>query len=291
MIDKKSNAKSPTRPLWPFGPDLLPRLLSAIALIPLTAIALIAGWLPFALLIALVMAGAYREWEAMISGRQTGWPAAMMMGLIAVGAIAHPMNGAWSSAAIFAAAIVAALVIKAPNRHWRIAGIVYFGLATAAFLAIRGSSGAGIWAGLFLVSITWLTDSGAYFVGRIVGGTKLSPDVSPSKTWSGAAGGLAFGTGGGLIIWFIAGWALNAPSPFVIGLLISVVVSIAGQAGDLAESAIKRRFAVKDSGDIIPGHGGLMDRIDSLTMAALVLWCIGLTHRGMGAVPQGILFW
>lgn len=291
MIENRISEKTTNQPLWPFGPDLLPRLLSAIVLIPLTAVALIAGWVPFALLVALIMAGAYREWETMISGERRGWPAALMMGLIALAAVAHPMNGAWSGVVIFGVAILAALIVKAPNRHWRIAGIVYFGLTTIAFLAIRGSSGAGIWAGLFLVSITWLTDSGAYFVGRIVGGTKLSPDVSPSKTWSGAAGGLVTGTAGGLIIWFLAGWALGAPSPFVIGLLICVVVSIAGQAGDLAESAIKRRFAVKDSGAIIPGHGGLMDRIDSLTMAALVLWGIGLAHRGLGAVPQGILFW
>ncbi|WP_404404186.1 phosphatidate cytidylyltransferase [Pelagibacterium halotolerans] len=291
MTEEKTSEKSANRPLWPFGSDLLPRLLSAVVLIPLTAIALIAGWLPFALLVALVMAGAYREWETMISGEHKGWPAALMMGLLALAALAHPMNGAWTAAIIIAVAVAAGAVIAAPNRGWRIAGIAYFGLVTMAFLAIRGSSGAGIWAGLFLVSVTWLTDSGAYFVGRIVGGTKLSPDVSPSKTWSGAAGGLVSGTIGGLIVWFIAGWALDAPSPFIIGLLIAVIVSIAGQAGDLAESAIKRRFAVKDSGDIIPGHGGLMDRIDSLTMAALILWCIGLAHRGLGAVPQGILFW
>lgn len=279
------------RRIVPFGPDLLPRLLSAIILIPLTALALVLGHIYFALLVALVMVGAYREWENMIVGRQKAWPAVFMMGFIAIGALAYPMNGAWVSTAIFGVALVVAACIKAPNRHWRMAGLTFFGLTTIAFLSIRGSSAAGIWAGLFLVTITWLTDSGAYFVGRIVGGVKLSPDVSPSKTWSGASGGLAIGTLGGLAIWVLAGWAMGTPSPITIGLLISVVVSIAAQAGDLSESAIKRRFMVKDSGDIIPGHGGLMDRIDSLTMAGIVLWIIGLTHRGLGAVPQGILIW
>ncbi len=291
MKDAKAKPKKRGKGLWPFGPDLIPRLLSAMILIPFTIVALIAGWIPFALLIALVMAGAYREWEIMITGRKSNWPMVPIMGLIAMIAIAYPMNGAWASAAIFAFALVVAAVIPGSNRQWRIAGLFYFGLITMAFMAIRGSSLAGIWAGVFLLAVTWLTDTGAYFVGRIVGGTKLSPDVSPSKTWSGAAGGLAAGTLAGLIVWFLAGWAMNTPSPFVIGLLISVIVSIAAQAGDLSESAVKRRFAVKDSGDIIPGHGGLMDRIDSLTMAALVLWFIGLTHRGLGAVPQGILFW
>lgn len=277
--------------VWPFGPDLLPRLLSAIVLIPLTAVALAAGWIPFALLVALVIAGAYREWETMITGRTTPWPAVFLMGFLAVGAVAYPMNGAWASAVVLGILVIVGAVLPGPSRAWRLAGLIYFSLAIMAFMAIRGSSAVGIWAGIFLVSITWLTDIGAYFVGRIVGGTKLSPDVSPSKTWSGAAGGLAFGTAAGLIVWNVAGWLLGTPSPFVIGLLISVVVSIAAQGGDLAESAVKRRFAVKDSGAIIPGHGGVMDRIDSLTMAALVLWGIGLAHRGLGAVPQGILFW
>lgn len=279
------------RSLWPFGPDLLPRLLSAIVLIPLTVIALVAGWIPFALLIGLVMAGAYREWEKMITGRESGWPGTLFMGLFAIVALAHPMNGAWASAVVVIVAVFIAIFVKAPNRHWRIAGVVFFSTVAIAFMAIRGSSAAGIWAGVFLATIVWMTDTGAYFVGRLVGGTKLSPDVSPSKTWSGAAGGLTLGTLGGMLVWWLADLSLDTQSPAAIGLLITVVVSISGQLGDLGESAVKRRFAIKDSGNIIPGHGGLMDRIDSLAVAAIVLWLIGLANRGLGAVPQGILFW
>nr|WP_246472866.1 CDP-archaeol synthase [Pelagibacterium limicola] len=266
-------------------------MLSAIVLIPLTAIALVAGWIPFALVVGLVMAGAYREWEKMISGREAGWPGTFFIGLLSIVALAHPMNGAWASAVVVSVAVLAALLIKAPNRHWRLAGVLFFGTVAIAFLAIRGSSAAGIWAGIFLVTVVWLTDTGAYFAGRLIGGTKLSPDVSPSKTWSGAAGGLALGTAGGMVVWWLAGYTLGSQSSAAIGLLIAVVVSISGQLGDLAESAVKRRFAVKDSGNIIPGHGGLMDRIDSLAVAAVVLWLIGLANRGLGAVPQGILFW
>lgn len=291
MTERRGKESSKGRSVWPFGPDLLPRLLSAIVLIPLTAVTLVAGWIPFALLVGLVMAGAYREWEKMITGRESGWPGTLFMGLLAVVALSHPMNGAWASAVVVTLAALAAIFIKAPNRHWRIAGVLFFSAVAIAFMAIRGSSAAGIWAGIFLVTIVWLTDTGAFFVGRIVGGTKLSPDVSPSKTWSGAAGGLAMGTLGGLIVWWLAGYTLGTQSSAAIGLLISVVVSISGQLGDLAESAVKRRFAIKDSGSIIPGHGGLMDRLDSLAVAAIVLWLIGLANRGLGAVPQGILFW
>lgn len=288
--DRDRAEKSPSK-LWPFGPDLLPRLLSAIVLIPLTAIALGAGWLAFALLIALVMAGAYREWETMITGAQTAFPAVAIMGLIAIIAVAHPMNGIWASLIVFAVAIAFAALAGGPNRHWRVGGLLFFGITTIAFMSIRGSSWPGFWAGIFLASIVWMTDIGAYFAGRIFGGTKLSPDVSPSKTWSGAAGGLAAGTLSGLAVWTIAGIAMEHSSPFVIGLLISVLISITGQLGDLGESAVKRRFSIKDSGHIIPGHGGIMDRIDSLSAAGVVLWIIGLAHRGPGAVPQGILFW
>ena len=290
MTETRSRSQN-KRPIWPFGPDLLPRLLSAIVLIPLTAVTLVAGWVPFALLVGLVMAGAYREWEKMITGRESGWPGTLFMGLFAVVALAHPMNGAWASATVVVVAVFIAIFVKAPNRHWRIAGVVFFSTVAIAFMAIRGSSAAGIWAGVFLATVVWLTDTGAYFVGRLVGGTKLSPDVSPSKTWSGAAGGLTLGTLGGMLVWWLADLSLGTGSPAAIGLLIAVVVSISGQLGDLGESAVKRRFAIKDIGNIIPGHGGLMDRLDSLAVAAIVLWLIGLANRGLGAVPQGILFW
>lgn len=273
------------------GPDLIPRLLSAAVLVPLTAAALALGGIYFALLVGAVLAGAFREWENMITGTRRPFPSILLMGFIALTALAYPMSGPWASFAIIGVAVLLAAVASAPARRWRIAGLIVFGAATVAFLSIRGSSAAGIWAGLFLAVVVWSTDSGAYFVGRFFGGTKLSPDVSPSKTWSGAAGGLFMGTLGGLIVWVGAGYAMGTPAPLVIGGLISVVVSISGQAGDLAESALKRRFSIKDSGDIIPGHGGLMDRIDSLTVAGLVLWLIGLAHRGLGAVPQGILLW
>jgi phosphatidate cytidylyltransferase len=124
-------------------------------------------------------------------------------------------------------------------------------------------------------------------MGRQIGGEKLAPDISPGKTWSGAIGGLAIGALAGLVLWLI----VVPASPWWIGLLIAVATSILGQVGDLLESAIKRRFRVKDSGDIIPGHGGLMDRLDSTTFGALFLFSVGALHLGTGAVAQGFLGW
>jgi phosphatidate cytidylyltransferase len=131
-----------------------------------------------------------------------------------------------------------------------------------------------------------MTDSAAFFTGRQIGGEKLAPEISPSKTWSGALGGLALGTGAGLLVWVVA-----TDSPWWIGLLLSATLSVLGQLGDLSESAIKRHFRIKDSGDIIPGHGGLMDRLDSLTFGVLLVLLVGSLHLGFGSVAEGLLYW
>jgi phosphatidate cytidylyltransferase len=131
-----------------------------------------------------------------------------------------------------------------------------------------------------------MTDSAAFFTGRQIGGEKLAPDISPSKTWSGALGGLALGTAAGLVVWILA-----TDSPWWIGAGLAALVSVFGQLGDLSESAVKRRFRIKDSGDIIPGHGGLMDRLDSLTFGVLFIFLVGLLHSGSSDIAGGILFW
>ena len=134
--------------------------------------------------------------------------------------------------------------------------------------------------------MVWITDSGAFFTGRQIGGEKLAPDISPSKTWSGALGGLAAGTAAGTLV-----WVLVTPSPWYVGTLLAFAMSILGQIGDLAESAVKRRFKVKDSGDLIPGHGGLMDRLDSTTFGALFLLIVGGLHADFSHIAQGFLNW
>jgi phosphatidate cytidylyltransferase len=179
-----------------------------------------------------------------------------------------------------------AVVFEREATLWRLAGLVFFAAVILALLAIRGTGNDGFIAGLFLGVAVWLTDTGAFFTGRVIGGERLAPGISPSKTWSGALGGLALGTLGGLLFWiFVVG------SPWWIGGLLAASVSILGQVGDLAESAVKRRFRVKDSGDIIPGHGGLMDRLDSLTFAALLVFAVGLVHAGHGDIATGFLRW
>lgn len=266
--------------------DLGPRLVSALVLIALTATALYIGSYVFAAVVGAVFAGAYREWETMVSRAPPGVPGMALIGLVAISGLVYPLFGPLGTVAVIAVACLVAIGMRGEGVLWRILGLVTFGAIIIAALAMRGDTLTGVWAGVYLGTVVWMTDSAAFFTGRQIGGEKLAPDISPSKTWSGALGGLALGTGAGLLVWVVA-----TDSPWWIGLVLSATISVLGQLGDLSESAIKRRFRIKDSGDIIPGHGGLMDRLDSLTFGVLLVLVVGALHAGYGSVAEGLLYW
>jgi len=255
-------------------------------LIVLTATALYIGSYLFAAVVGAVYGGAYREWETMVSRAPIsplGWA---LIALVGVSGLFYPALGAIGSALPIVAACILALFMEREHLIWRLVGLVLFGALILSILVMRGAGSDGIWSGVFLGTVVWMTDSAAFFTGRQIGGEKLAPDISPSKTWSGALGGLALGTGAGLLVWT---WVTD--SPWWIGLALSAAISVLGQAGDLSESAIKRYFRIKDSGDIIPGHGGLMDRLDSLTFGVFLVVIVGAAHSGFGAVAEGLLHW
>jgi phosphatidate cytidylyltransferase len=152
-------------------------------------------------------------------------------------------------------------------------------------MALRGDAQYGFLAIVLLFAVVWATDIAAYFAGRAIGGPKLMPKVSPNKTWSGALVGAACAVIAALAIAWYAGLALAA-----IGLL-ALMLSALAQAGDLFESFLKRRFGAKDSGHLIPGHGGLMDRLDGFVAAAAAAAAIGLLRGGMAAPGRGLLVW
>jgi phosphatidate cytidylyltransferase len=151
---------------------------------------------------------------------------------------------------------------------------------------LRADPAYGLTAIVAIFAVVWATDILGYFVGRVVGGPKLAAAVSPKKTWSGALGGAA---GAVLAMLAIAAYA-GIHSPTILGL-IAVILSVVSQAGDLCESAIKRRFGVKDASHIIPGHGGLMDRLDGFVAAASAAALIGLARGGVDAAGRGLLMW
>lgn len=152
-------------------------------------------------------------------------------------------------------------------------GVLYVAAALFALWVIRSATGVR---GLFFVLVVvWCSDIGAYAAGRLLGGPRLAPSISPGKTWSGAAGGLVAAMAGGSVI---AGWSVAAA-------LGAVVLGIASQLGDLGESALKRRYHVKDSGRLIPGHGGMLDRLDGLMAAALVAGLVFAAFRSGVGLP------
>ena len=267
--------------------DLGPRLASAAVLIAATVTAVYFGGYIFAALVGAAFAGCYREWDQMVTLKPLTLIGGLLVFLVALAALLYPLLGPLAVLLVIAVACVIALVVGGEGAFWRGAGLVFFGLVIAAALLLRGTGSDGIFASVFLGTVVWLTDTGAYFTGRQLGGEKLAPDISPSKTWSGALGGLALGTLAGLLLWLV----VVPASPWWIGLLLALSLSIAGQLGDLTESAIKRHFRVKDSGDIIPGHGGLMDRLDSVTFPAFLVVLVGVLHSGWSDIATGLIHW
>ena len=275
--------------------DLGPRVASAAVLLVITVVSLYFGSYLFAAVVGAVFAGCYREWERMVTLRPLSVVGGALIALLAFAALVFPWLGVSASALIVVVAAVVAAFGSSGTRLWRIGGVIFYGAVIIITMAMRGPStwmdwgsfDTGLWAGLFLGVVIFATDTGAYFMGRQIGGEKLAPDISPGKTWSGAIGGFAIGTLAGLVLWL----AVVPNSPWWIGLILAAAMSILGQIGDLTESFIKRRFRVKDSGDIIPGHGGLMDRLDSLTFGVIFLFLVGFFHAGFDQIAAGFLFW
>jgi phosphatidate cytidylyltransferase len=157
-------------------------------------------------------------------------------------------------------------------------GLGYIALAAAALLWLRHDAAAGRADVLFLLLVVWAGDIGAYLVGRWIGGPRLAPSISPGKTWSGAAGGLVAAVAAGL-----AAAHVLSDSASWRAVVVAAVLGVVAQAGDLLESFVKRRLEVKDSGSLIPGHGGLFDRLDGVLAAAPVAALLALT-QGRGVV-------
>jgi phosphatidate cytidylyltransferase len=163
------------------------------------------------------------------------------------------------------------------------AGLGYATVIALAPAALREVPELGLWLIIWSFAVVWFSDIVAYFAGRALGGPKLMPSVSPKKTWSGAIGGLLAGTAGGLAVWWAAS-RLAGPVPigWAGAAAISALATILGQMGDLAESAFKRRYGVKDSSHIIPGHGGFMDRLDAYWSVVALAGAILLAVRMAG---------
>lgn len=258
------------------GNELKKRVLSALVLAPAALWAGILGGFPFAVLIAAVAAISFWEWTG-ISAVQPQWLRVGGAGLPAAGLLALVLERADLAIALIGVAALLALSagVRRPSFRWAGIGLLYVAAPCAALVLLREAEPHGWAAILFLVAVVWTTDTAAYFGGRRLGGAKLWLRVSPKKTWSGALTGMAAAmAAGGLVA------ALTGAASFGIGVLLAAPLSAASQAGDLFESAVKRRFGAKDSGRIIPGHGGVLDRVDGLFGAAALAWLMAALGWG-----------
>ncbi|MGI9511077.1 MAG: phosphatidate cytidylyltransferase [Geminicoccaceae bacterium] len=253
-------------------PALKRRILSAVILAPAVLALEIIGTWSFALLLAVGAVLLAFEWRHLIAewfdqragdvaGIAAGGIALAVVGVAAMGWIEPALLLALLGAAV--AGLTAHLVSASPV--WTGLGVLYLSLPLFALVWLRALPEVGLLTVLWLFLVVWSTDVMAYVVGRKVGGPKLAPAISPGKTWSGLCGGMA----GAAIVGGIM--ALVMELPLLPSIIVAICLAVVAQIGDLTESALKRRAGVKDSGGLIPGHGGLFDRIDGLLFAAPVL--------------------
>ena len=268
--------------------NLTLRVLAALVLAPLAiGIAYLGGvyWLALALLAAI---GLYSEWlnvTGTLHARIT--LIAGLIVLLAMAVLLYLSRAEWALGLLCVGVLLIALLAPSDKRLWCASGMAYAGLPLIACVLIRGAGqdgATGLAALMFVFVVVWASDIFGYFVGRAIGGPKLWERVSPKKTWAGAIGGLAGSVAGGMAFGFLGYQAL------ALGALAGVL-AIVSQAGDLVESAVKRRFGVKDSSHIIPGHGGVMDRLDGFVFAVTLAAMIGVARAGFAHVPQGAMWW
>lgn len=273
------------------------RAASALVLAPVVLVVTYSGGWLFLILCAAAAGGILWEWEHLVVGNSD--TRILLPGLVALIAallfVGFGRPGA-ATAAIVVGGLFAGGIAGVGGRHggeeprlaaaWAAAGVVYAGLAFIGPAVLRGDPLWGLTAVLFVLITVWATDIFAFLVGKSAGGALLWPRLSPNKTWAGAAGGLVGGVAGGLAVAYASGVGKLGMAG-----IMALLLAVSAQGGDLFESAVKRRFGAKDASRLIPGHGGLMDRLDGFLVAALVGLIIGILRQGTDAAGRGLLLW
>jgi phosphatidate cytidylyltransferase len=228
-----------------------------------------------------------REWNTMTGVAPVLFPLGATAIVAAVILANLDMDGI-AIVAILSVAFVLWLIgwARKEDATWIAGGVFYAGLPLIAVIMIRNSQDQALAAIIFIFATVWVTDSAAYLSGRTIGGAKLWPAVSPNKTWAGLIGGMVGAAAFGAVFAVVSGL-----SDLIWLAALGAILAIVSQGGDLFESSVKRRFGVKDSGKIIPGHGGIMDRVDGMVAAALFAAMIGISRSGFDNVAAGLLEW
>lgn len=255
------------------------RAISALVLAVPALAAVYVGAPVFDLLIGAVVLLMAFEWDRLCAGPRHSaarandpatWALVFAVFAVVLAAVLQARGLALSlTLAGFAAVFLIARGIDRRAPLLQALGALYIGVPYVALVWLRADAGNGVATLFWLLGIVWATDTGALFAGRSIGGPKLAPVISPNKTWAGLAGGMLAAAAVGV------GFALWLGSPVGLAALISAGLAVVAQAGDLAESLVKRHFGVKDSGTIIPGHGGIFDRVDGL-LAVAPVWALAV---------------
>jgi phosphatidate cytidylyltransferase len=246
------------------GDDFAQRLVSGLAMGAVAALCTFLGAMPFALLVVVVTVLLSWEWGRLIHGREGD----MVIGVHAAAAGGAAVLAAFGKVGLGIlllpiGAILATLLTLGRNSVFSALGVFYVGLPAVSLIWLRSDPQLGLLAVIFVIVVIVTTDTAGFFTGRLMGGPKLWPRVSPNKTWAGMVGALAASSIVAGLFWFVV------PESSAVRLAaIGAILSFVAQAGDLAESTIKRRFGAKDASSLIPGHGGVMDRVDGLVAAA-----------------------
>jgi phosphatidate cytidylyltransferase len=267
--------------------NLALRVASSLVLVPLAiAFAYVGGW-PFVLFWALTAIGILWEWTSLVAGSAARFVFLVGAGPLLIATVLAGLGRLMGAMLIIAiGAVGAAVFAPTRQRQWIATGVVYAGMMLLGPVVLRADAQFGFLALIVLFAVVWTTDITAYFVGRAIGGPKLWPRVSPNKTLSGAIAGVAAATAVAIAVMQTAVGTSLLPVA-----LMAALLSIIAQLGDLFESGVKRRFGAKDSGQLIPGHGGLMDRLDGFLVAAAAGALFGSLLESMEAAARGLLVW
>ena len=270
--------------------DLAPRVASGIVMVVLALGALELGGHWFVAFWLIAGAVVFWEWLGLSGCERRVLIASLGAGVLAcLAALSANAAADFACLALVVAAVAIAFLERRGRWVWAASGLVYAGILVIAVISLRMSLLHGKLAILWLFAVVWMTDILAYFGGRLIGGPKLWPRVSPSKTWSGFLTGVLGGALAGAVV-----LTLNLPEgqrAIPVFLLLGIVAGAISQGGDLLESSIKRRFGAKDSSNLIPGHGGFMDRLDGFAAAAAAAGFAGLLRGGTINPATGLLLW
>ncbi|ERF85718.1 phosphatidate cytidylyltransferase [Bradyrhizobium viridifuturi] len=265
--------------------NLVMRVVAALVLAPVAIALAYLGGVAWSLLVTLAAIGLFAEWLLVTGfGRELRvvMPGAVALLLIGLCLMAGRIDAALDMLVVGAVAVA---LTSGARRGWAIAGLLYAAAAEIASVVLRLDPVKGFAALMFVLLVVWVTDIGGYFAGRGIGGPKLWVRVSPKKTWAGAAGGFVASL---LVAACFAAFEIGTAGSL---LALGAVLSVVSQFGDLFESAVKRRFGVKDSSHIIPGHGGLLDRLDGFVAAVIVAAIFGFLRGGADGVGRGLMVW